>query len=149
MLTDNQRVTEALDLAEVGFLTAVNPEGQPQTSPVWYLRQGDELIVFNRPSSPRLESLQGNPRVSLTLRGDRLGSGLLTLEGTATVDTGLPPAHEIPEYVEKYGDSIHRLGWTPEEFASDYSVGLRVRVTRVRAWGVSHVIAAETGGDSA
>jgi PPOX class probable F420-dependent enzyme len=144
MLTTNPKVIEALDLAEVAFLTAVNAEGQPQTSPVWFLREGDELVVYNRPISPRLQSLESNPRVALTLRGDRQGNGLLTIEGTAAVDEGLLPADQVPEYVDKYDAGIRRLGWTPDVFAAEYSVGVRIQVTRVRAWGMSQVIGAES-----
>jgi PPOX class probable F420-dependent enzyme len=149
MLTSNPSVIEALDLAEIGFLTAVNEEGQPQTSPIWFLRQGEELIVYNRASSPRLQSLEGNPRVSLTLRGDRKGNGLLTIEGTAKLDHDLPPADQIPEYLAKYGEAVRRLGWTPADFAADYSVGITIRPTRVRAWGMKNVIGAETETGSA
>lgn len=143
MLTSKTNVPEALDLAQVGFLTAVNQAGQPQTSPVWFLRDGEELIVYNRPSSPRLISIAQNDRVSFALRADRQAIGLLTIEGTAGVDPALEPADQVEAYIAKYSSEIERLGWTNEKFASMYSVGIRVRVTRVRVWGVEHVIAAE------
>ncbi len=143
MLTGNPRVIEALDRAEVGFLTAVNEEGQPQTTPVWFLRDGDDLIVYNRPATPRLRSLEANPKVALALRGDRKGSGLLTIEGVARIDHDLAPAHMIPAYLDKYHEAIRGLGWSPEEFGADYTVAVRIAVSRVRAWGLTHVIAAE------
>ncbi len=130
-------------MALIGFLTAVNHEGQPQTSPVWFLRDGEDLVVYNRATSPRLRSMARNDRVSLVLRADRHGIGLLTLEGRAAVDESLRPAHEVDGYMAKYGVEIERLGWTPEQFASMYSVGLRIVVTRVRSWDIEQVIAAE------
>ncbi len=143
MLTERPDVCAALDAAVIAHLTAVSPHGQPQTTPVWFLREGDEIVVYNRPKSPRLKSLAGNDRVSLTLRGDVAATGVLTVEGSARVDESLPAAHEWPEYLAKYGESIRSLGWTPEEFAQGYSVGLRITPTRLRAWGVDHVLAAE------
>jgi hypothetical protein len=41
-----------MDREIIGFLTAVAPSGQPQTSPVWYIRDGDRLVVYNRPDRP-------------------------------------------------------------------------------------------------
>jgi PPOX class probable F420-dependent enzyme len=143
MLTSKPRVTEALDLALIGFLTAVDREGQPQTSPVWFLRDGDELIVYNRPKSRRLASIVDNDRVAFTLRADRQATGMLTIEGRAVVDDDLEPADRVEAYVTKYAEEIEGMGWTPEQFASLYSVGIRVRVTRLRVWAIDHVIEAE------
>lgn len=143
MLTDRPELCTALDAAMIAHLTAVSPSGQPQTTPVWFLRDGDELVVYNKPKSPRLDSVASNDRVSLTLRGDAAGDGAVTIEGRARVDDTIPPAHEWPEYIAKYGKSISGLGWTPQEFAEGYSVAITITPTRVRAWGVDRVIAAE------
>ena len=143
MLTSKPGVAEALDLAQIGFLTAVNPKGQPQTTPVWFLRDGDDLIVYNQPTSPRLTSIAGNDRVAFTLRADRKAIGLLTIEGTAAVDTALVPADQSAGYLAKYDKQIERLGWAPAEFAAGYSVGIRIKVNRMRVWDIDRVIAAE------
>ena len=45
MLTSNTALAEALDSAIIGFLTAVDGRGQPQTTPVWYIRDGGDLVV--------------------------------------------------------------------------------------------------------
>lgn len=143
MLTDRPEVCAALDKAVIFHLTAVSGSGQPQTTPVWFLRDGDDIVVYNRPTSPRLSSLKGNDRVSAVLRGDTEASGALIIEGKARVDEALPAADDWPEYLAKYEDLIGGLGWTPSQFAGMYSVGIRIIPTRVRAWGMDHVIAAE------
>lgn len=135
MLTDNQRLIDIVDRELVGFITAVNGDGQPQTSPVWYVRDRDDIVVFNRPDSVRLRSLATNPQVSFNLRGDLRARGAILFEGVAEVG-GLPPAKDFPGYVEKYDREIERLGWTPQSFSDDFSEGLRIRVTRVRSWGL-------------
>jgi hypothetical protein len=44
-----------------------------------------------------------------------------------------PPAHEVPAYIEKYYDLIvNRNRWTPDSFAADYSVPLRIAISRIR-----------------
>lgn len=143
MLTERPEVCQALDRALIAHLTAVSPRGQPQSSPVWFLRVDHEIVVYNRPNSPRLASIAGNGRVSLVLRGDPEAEGAVIVEGDASVDPGMPPAHERPAYVAKYAGPIEKLGWTPESFADDFSIGMTIMPRRLRAWGVDKVIAAE------
>jgi len=107
----------ALDSALIGFLTAVNPQGQPQTSPIWFIRDGEDIVIYNRPTAARLESIDSNDRVTLNLRADRRARSGISLEGGATVDASLPPAIDFPGCVDKYGEEIKRLGWTPESFS--------------------------------
>ena len=136
MLFETQGLIEAIDRAKIGFLTAVNAAGQPQTSPVWIHRDGDDIIVYNKPTAARIRSIDSNQRVSINLRGDRAGHAAVTIEGHAAVDQTLPPANDLPGYVDKYREDIAHLGWTPTSFASDYSLPIRITVTRVRAWGL-------------
>ncbi len=143
MLTSKTGLAEALDFAIIGFLTAVNSSGQPQTSPVWYIRDGEDLVVYNRPSAARLRSIANNNRVAFNLRADRRASSAISLEATAVVDSGLPPAVDFPGYIDRYGSEIADNNWTPESFSDDYSVGLRITVTRVRDWGVEKLNAGE------
>ena len=46
----------------------------------------------------------------------------------------VPPAHEVPEYFEKYKQGISDLDMTPEGFSKEYSVALRIRATEIRGW---------------
>ena len=106
MLTPDTGLAKALDSAIIGFLTAVNGRGQPQTSPVWYIRDGEDLVVYNRPTAARLRSIANNNRVAFTLRADRGAKSGISLEGTAVVDSSLPPAVDFPGYVDRYGGEI-------------------------------------------
>jgi hypothetical protein len=42
--------------------------------------------------------------------------------------------------VDKYTDEIADLGWTPDSFSDEYSVGIRITVTRVRASDISRLL---------
>lgn len=136
MLTNVPRLTEIFDNDLIGFLTAVNEAGQPQTSPVWFITDGEDIIVYNQPDTARFTSIATNPKVSFNLRGDRRAIGAVTIEGTASIEENLPAAMDFPGYLDKYAREIERLGWTPETFSDDYSTGLRIVVTRVRTWGL-------------
>lgn len=136
MLTDNTVLAKALDNDLIGFITAVDESGQPQTSPVWFVRDGEDIIIYNQPETARFNSIAANPKVAFNLRGDRRARGAVIVEGVATKEETLPPPIDFPGYLDKYAREIERLGWTPESFSADYSTGLRLEVTRVRAWGL-------------
>jgi hypothetical protein len=40
----------------------------------------------------------------------------------------------VEEYQVKYRDGIRAIGMTPDQLARDYSVAIRIRPTRARAW---------------
>ena len=128
------RAAERLGRDSIGWLTTVNAEGQPQASPVWFLWEGGEILVFSRPRARRMANLRANPRVSFNLDSERQGGHIVTLEGEARDVPGAPLAHEVPAYQAKYGEAIAAEGWTPEGMARDYSTAIRIRITRVRTW---------------
>lgn len=116
------------------WLTTVSSEGQPQSTPVWFLWDGETFLLYSRPDTPKLANIARNPKVSLHLDAENEGAHVVTVEATARVASGQPPADQVTEYVEKYRGPIAKLGWTPESFASDYSVALRITPTRSQVW---------------
>jgi PPOX class probable F420-dependent enzyme len=117
-----------------GWLTTVNPEGQPQSTPVWFLWDGSTFLIYSRPDTPKLRNIAANPKVSFHLDGEEEGAHVVTVEGTAEIVQDQPPADRVEPYVEKYRDPIGKLGWTPQSFAADYSVPLRITPTRPQTW---------------
>ncbi len=118
----------------VGWLTTVSPEGQPQPVPVWFLWDGDRsLLLYSKPGKPKLRNVEANPKVSLHLDGDGLGGDVVDCRGEMRRSDD-PPADQVPEYVAKYAARIAALGWTPESFAADYSVPLRIAISRIHGW---------------
>ena len=114
------------------WLTTVDAEGTPRPIPVWFLWDGSEsVLIYSRPSTPKLRAIARNPRVSLHLDGNGKGGDIVVARGVAGISDD-PPAHEIPDYVEKYRPRLEFNRWTPEEFASMYSVPIRIGLTRIR-----------------
>jgi PPOX class probable F420-dependent enzyme len=116
------------------WLTTVRSNGQPQTSPVWFLFEDGEFLIYSLAGTARTANLADNPRVSLNLDGNGLGGNIVTIEGIARIDPDAPPSCDVVPYQQKYRDFIARNGWTPESFAADYPMVIRIRPTRVRVW---------------
>jgi PPOX class probable F420-dependent enzyme len=128
------RAAERLAEEKIGWLTTVRPNGQPQTSPVWFLYRDGEFLVYSKAGTARTANIAANPRVSLNLDGNGLGGDIVVVEGEARIDRDALPADRVPDYVEKYAGFIARNGWTPESFAAGYPIPIRIRPTRYRAW---------------
>jgi PPOX class probable F420-dependent enzyme len=134
MLETRPELAGSLDGDLVGWLTTVTETGQPQSSVVWFLRDGDDLLVYSKPDATKMRNISANEKVAFNLRTDEMGDSMTTFEGTASmVDSPIPP-HQHPAYFAKYQDQIKRLGWTPEQFSDDYSALIRVRINRIRSW---------------
>jgi PPOX class probable F420-dependent enzyme len=134
MLQNRPELAAHVDDDLVGWLTTVTPDGQPQSSVVWFLRDRDQLLVFSKPDATKLANITVNPKIAFNLRGDELGDTMATFEGTAeAVDSPTPP-HQHAAYFAKYQAQIKRLGWTPEQFSDDYSALIRITVNRIRSW---------------
>lgn len=134
MFDTRPEVTQELDYELVGWLTTVSTTARPQSSVVWFLRDGDDLLIYSQAKAKKLDNIVANPKVAFNLRGDPQGDRIVTLEATASIDRSPTPAHEDPAYLAKYEGEIRRLGWTPPEFASDYPTLIRLVIERVRSW---------------
>jgi PPOX class probable F420-dependent enzyme len=118
----------------IGWLTTVAPDGTPQPIPVWFLWDGNRsILLYSRPGKRKLRNIAQHPKVSLNLDSDRLEEDIVVCWGEARVSDD-PPGNEVPAYVEKYAERIAALGWTPESFATDFSVPLRISISRIHGW---------------
>ena len=128
------RAAERLRGEQVAWLTTVRADGQAQSSPVWFLWDGDTFLVYSQPDAQKVRNVAANPRVSLHLNDDGEGGDIVTLEGRAAVEPDTPRADRVDGYLAKYQAAIDALGYEPGPFARTYSTAIRVRPTRVRIW---------------
>jgi PPOX class probable F420-dependent enzyme len=126
---------EALDRLEhelIGWLTTVNPDGQPQSSAIWFLWRDGKIIVYSHIRAPRNANVEANPRVSFNLNTDLGGDNVVTMEGEARIDLDLPPCSADPAFQDRYRARILGYGWTPEWHAATYPIPIVVTPTRWR-----------------
>jgi PPOX class probable F420-dependent enzyme len=126
----NRRLREEIMI----WLTTVRSDGQPQSVPVWFLWDGETFLIYSQPGRQKLRNIGGNPRVSLHLNSNDRGVDVVRVEGAAQMLEDFPPATEVGEYLEKYRESIARIGFDPDGFARTYSVALRVTPGRWQIW---------------
>jgi PPOX class probable F420-dependent enzyme len=127
-----QRVRERLRTEMVIWFTTVGANGTPQPNPVWFLWKDDGFLIYSRSEANRLAHIAGRPEVSLNFDGNGQGGDIVVFAGRARRLDDQPLPHELPAYLDKYGDAMVGISGSREKFGADYPVALRVDVTRVR-----------------
>jgi PPOX class probable F420-dependent enzyme len=129
-----ERVRRRLREEQVIWFTTVGRDGTPEPNPVWFLWDGEGMLIYSYNSAKRLDHIRRNPRVSLNFNSDPSGGDVVILTGRATILADHPPASRWQPYLEKYGESIDAVSGSAEAFSQSYSVPVRVEVTNVRGF---------------
>lgn len=127
-----RRVMRRLEEEQVIWLTTVDASNTPQPRPVWFLWEGETILIYSQPDAAKVRHIQHNSRVALHFDGNGRGGDIIVFIGTARIADEAPAGNENADYLDKYGPGIERLGSTPGSFARDYSVPIRVEPVKVR-----------------
>ncbi|HLI69382.1 MAG TPA: TIGR03667 family PPOX class F420-dependent oxidoreductase [Ktedonobacteraceae bacterium] len=113
------------------WLCSVRPDGRPHAVIVWFLWDGESILIFSRPDNQKLRNIEHNANVLLAIDNTHNGNDPITIEGKATL---LPPGETsvtAAAYLAKYREHIKGIGFTPEQMAAAYSEAIRIIPTRV------------------
>lgn len=127
-----KRVARRLQEERIIWLTTVSQAGEPNPRPVWFLWDGNDIIIYSRPGTYKLKHIRNNPNVSLSFDGDGMGGDIVIIAGRAHIDQDVQPADQVSAYINKYTEGLQRINMTPQEFAQEYSVALRIEPHRIR-----------------
>jgi PPOX class probable F420-dependent enzyme len=129
---DAEWAREHLARDVVGWLTTVAANGTPQSSVISFLWEGETILFYSQPDTPKLRNIAGSPLVSFHLQSDPYGDHLLVIEATAAEDRTIPPSDEHPAYRAKYREPLEHWGMGEAETARDFSIPIRITPRRVR-----------------
>lgn len=128
-------VMQHLENQYVIWLTTVDSHLTPQPRPVWFIWEDESFLIFSQPQVYKVAHIKMHPRVALHFNTDETGDKhVIVFAGQAVIDPSVPPAHQLPAYIKKYGEGIAGLDMTPEEFSREYSTAIKIRPTEVRGW---------------
>ena len=116
------------------WLTTVDMRGMPQPAPIWFWwdEAASNFLVYNLTHARRLDFVRRNSQVALHFDGYRTGSGIIVFTGHAQISTDESPADQHPLYLAKYRHWMTSKFGSPEQFAAEYSVALRIYPIKVR-----------------
>lgn len=127
----NAHIDQRLRSDLIIWVGTVRPDGRPHLAPVWFVWDGEHILIFSQPESRKVHNLRANPHVVLALDDTKGGEDVITIEGEAEL---LAPeggvSLTLPVYAEKYSDEMRSMNVTAEALAQDYSQGIRVTPRR-------------------
>src|SRR5258706_14536851 len=65
-LSLNDRIRNVLDRKNFASVATLNPDGAPQSSVVWVLRDGDAVLFSTTSTKQKARNLRRDPRISVT-----------------------------------------------------------------------------------
>jgi PPOX class probable F420-dependent enzyme len=128
---DGKHVQRRLEKELIVWLATSGREGRPHAVPVWFWWDGKSILIYSLPGQ-KVNDIEANPKVALHFNTTPDGGDVVRIDGDATRLRRHPLAHRVPAYIRKYARLIKGNDWTPESFARQYHVVLRVRPTRLR-----------------
>lgn len=126
------RVLRRLEHEEVIWLNTVRADGLPQPSPVWFLWDGQTMVIFSQPNTPKLRNIAANAHVALNFNSNETGGDIVVFSGTAALEQQSTASANMPAFLAKYRAAIVRIGADPAQFMRNYSVAIRVTPSGVR-----------------
>ena len=121
-----RRVANRLRDEQIVWLTTTSADGTPQPNPVWFLWNGETILVFSQPNQAKLRNIQRNPPVALNFNSTNQGGDIAVITGSAEFDPRGPTDAERADYQAKYAEGIKSIGLTPESMLQTYSELIRV-----------------------
>lgn len=108
------------------FLASITHDGYPWSVAVWYVMDGDDVIIFSDQNSRHVENIARQPRVSILFPGDDTGHGQVIFKAVASLDRA--DAAQQPGFVDKYRDAIELFGTAIENYKRDFPVRIRLKI---------------------
>jgi PPOX class probable F420-dependent enzyme len=117
---------------EVAWLTTVTDGGAPAPNPVWFVPDGDTLVVYSEPGSRKVHNIMSRPLVCLHFNSDAGGGDIVIINGRAELAHKQPPS-ALAGFTEKYAGAITDvLHTTVEDIDATYHTQIRIHPTKVR-----------------
>jgi PPOX class probable F420-dependent enzyme len=127
-------VRERLASERLIWFTTISKNGTPQPNPVWFLHDGDDILIYNLNTAARLAHIKDRPQVSLNLNSSADGGGIVVITGLARLATDEPLLTKHEAYVAKYGEAMKEISGDADTFAAQYSKAIRVDIGKVRGF---------------
>jgi PPOX class probable F420-dependent enzyme len=121
---------ERLRKETILWLASVRADGRPHLAPVWFLWEGEAILLFSKPEQQKIRNIRQNPAVTLALDTADDGEDVLVLEGVAALVDEPDLTTALPAYASKYAARLAEMGWTGKSMAKQYSQAIRVTITR-------------------
>ncbi len=129
----SKQVEKHLTGDQIVWLTTVTPSGRPAPRPVWFLWNGNDIVIYSQPGAAKLKHIAASGHVSLNFNCTPGGGDVVVISGQAQVASDAPLPSGVPGFLDKYRAAIAAMGST-QEWYDAYSVA--IKVVPERSWTI-------------
>ncbi len=69
----NEGIREFLKQPLMARVTTIDSEGFPHTVPVWYILEGDDIVIATGGNARKIKNILANPKGAVTIGGEPIG----------------------------------------------------------------------------
>ena len=131
-------IARFLATKEVVVLATVGPSGAPLAMPMWFLHDGDSLVMISVDGLSKTRNLRADPRVSVVAETGTRGAAIknLVMQGRAEILGPTPERNALVErFLARYDPDLEKL-WGGRAMPPNRMM-FRIVPTRVRTQGLS------------
>jgi PPOX class probable F420-dependent enzyme len=121
-----ENVKKFLAKPNVAVVATVSPSGRPQATPVWFMLDGEDILINTAKGRVKLRNLHANPRVSLAIVDRENPYAYVQIQGTVTGFDEKNGARDIDRLSVRYRGEKYKYqpGNTPAD-----RVSVRIKAT--------------------
>lgn len=135
MAEPRESIARSLRRETVVWLSSVRPDGAPHVVPIWFVWDGESILVFSKPNAPKVRNLRADPRAMVAVGRPGPDFDVELVEVTAEIVPESSPGLLPDGFVGKYASLARRAGIAMDRFAATYSQPIRLHPTRWLGWG--------------
>jgi PPOX class probable F420-dependent enzyme len=114
-----------LAMPRFATIATVGPDGAPHQAVIWYMLDGDDLVINSRPERRWPRNLAADPRISMAIYEIEQPEHWFGLKGRAEL------LHEGAEATADIQALARRYGGDPAKYAGQARVSYRIHVEHV------------------
>ena len=123
------RLAALLDQPMIVRVSTISPDGYPHTVPVWFLLEGESLILFTGREARKARNARSNPKGAIAIGGDPVDSPCYLMQGTFTIEDD--PDHSVTARITYHYEPPDKAAHWLADWKDDNHVILRLTPHRV------------------
>ena len=128
-VTLSEKVRFFLQERRFAVLATINKDGTPQLTTMWYLLEGDTIVMNTKLGRTKERNMRRDPRISLCFEE---GYDYLTVSGTVEmIDDQDIAQHDIYRLAVRYDGEEAAMRQMEEQFSKEIRVTLRLKCKRI------------------
>lgn len=128
-VTLSEKARAFLQERRFAVLATINKNGTPQLTTMWYLLEGDTIVMNTKVGRTKERNMRRDPRISVCFED---GYSYLTVSGTVEmIDDPKIAQHDIYRLAVRYDGEEAARQQMEEQFSKETRVTLRLKCERI------------------